>query len=195
MFSEKIKKARKNAGLSQAELASKLFISQQAYAKYEIGKASPNPEMLAKIAKELNVSVDYLTSDYDYEKIYYNRVSYVLQEARLIADISQNDAAQCIGKDLSEYQAYERGDSKIDSSSLLKLLLKFDCDIYEFMFKCGVPLMERVDKSDYWLASDAHEVAEVYSKLPTPESKNMIRGALGLSPLNTNVKTAREQVG
>jgi len=47
-----------------------------------------------------------------------------------------------------------------------------------------------MDYSIYWLASDAREVAEEYSKLPTPESKNMIRGALGLSPLNTNVKTA-----
>lgn len=186
MFSERIKKARKSAGLSQTELASKLFISQQAYAKYETGKASPNPEMLAKIAKELKVSVDYLTSDYDYGNIYYDRIACVLQESRHLADISQDDAARCIGKTLSEYQAYERGILKIDSTSLLKLLLKFNSDIYEFMFKCGVPLMERVDKSDYWLASDAREVAEEYSKLPTPVAKNMIRGALGLSLFDTN---------
>lgn len=59
-FSEKLKLARTKAGYSQKLLASKLFISQQAYAKYETGAASPNPETLKRISELLEVSVDYL---------------------------------------------------------------------------------------------------------------------------------------
>ena len=60
MFIERLKAARKAANLSQSAIAKKLFISQQAYAKYETGAASPNPETLAKISTILNISPDFL---------------------------------------------------------------------------------------------------------------------------------------
>lgn len=61
MFNENLRAARQNKKLSQKEIAKMLFISQQAYAKYETGTASPNPEVLAKISEILDVSVDELT--------------------------------------------------------------------------------------------------------------------------------------
>lgn len=61
MFSERLKEARAQVGISQKELASRLFISQQAYAKYEVGSSTPNPEMLKNIADELEITTDYLT--------------------------------------------------------------------------------------------------------------------------------------
>lgn len=60
LFSDRLKSARNAVGYSQKKLAEKLFISQQAYAKYETGAATPNPETLLNIANILNVSVDYL---------------------------------------------------------------------------------------------------------------------------------------
>ena len=63
MFKDRLKECRKKVGLSQAALAERLFVSQQAVAKWETDRATPNPEMLAKLAKELNVSVDYLTGN------------------------------------------------------------------------------------------------------------------------------------
>lgn len=63
MFKDRLKIARKNAKLSQKDLAAKLFISQQAYAKYETGTSSPNPETMKNIAYELGVSTDYLTGN------------------------------------------------------------------------------------------------------------------------------------
>lgn len=60
MFCERLKYARKSSGLTQAGVAALVFISQQAYACYETGVATPNPETLAAIAKVLNVSTDYL---------------------------------------------------------------------------------------------------------------------------------------
>lgn len=61
MLTENLKKYRKEAGLSQKELAKLLIMSQQGYAKYETGASSPNPETLAKIAEILNCSMESLT--------------------------------------------------------------------------------------------------------------------------------------
>ena len=63
MFSERLKTARKNKGFSQKALAAELYISQQAYAKYETGTATPNPEMLKKIADKLDTTVGYLVGE------------------------------------------------------------------------------------------------------------------------------------
>ena len=42
-FSELLKQRRKKQGISQAELASKLGVTQQAVGKWESGKSSPDP--------------------------------------------------------------------------------------------------------------------------------------------------------
>ena len=60
MFSRRLKELRASAGLSQKALASKLFVSQQAVARWETDKATPNPETLAKLSEIFDVSADYL---------------------------------------------------------------------------------------------------------------------------------------
>jgi len=60
MFQERLKNTRIAAGLTQAEMAERLFMTQQAYSKYEKGLATPNPETLARIADLLDVSLDFL---------------------------------------------------------------------------------------------------------------------------------------
>ena len=60
MFSDRLRAARGQLGYSQRAVAEKLSISQQAYARYEAGTSSPNPEMLGRIAHLLGVSADFL---------------------------------------------------------------------------------------------------------------------------------------
>lgn len=60
---EKIKNARKNAGLSQEELAVKLCVSRPAVAKWETDKGLPDIMNLKALSKLLDVSVDYLLDD------------------------------------------------------------------------------------------------------------------------------------
>ena len=63
VFSERLKELRKQAHLTQVELASKLGIVQSSYADWERGKKKPTQENLVKIAQILNVSVDYLVGN------------------------------------------------------------------------------------------------------------------------------------
>ena len=62
-FSERLKKLRKDAGLTQVDVSEKLGISQPAYASWERGIKKPTQDNLVKIAQVLNVSVDYLVGN------------------------------------------------------------------------------------------------------------------------------------
>lgn len=62
---EKIKEARKQAGLSQDQLAEKLSVSRSAVAKWESNKGLPDVSNLKALALLLNVSIDYLLDDSD----------------------------------------------------------------------------------------------------------------------------------
>ena len=57
---EKLKSARKNAGLTQEQLSEKLLVSRQAVTKWESDKGMPDIENLKQLSKLLNVSIDYL---------------------------------------------------------------------------------------------------------------------------------------
>ena len=63
-FSERLKDLRKQAGLTQVDVAERLGISQPAYASWERGTKKPTQENLVKIAQVLNVSVDYLIGNF-----------------------------------------------------------------------------------------------------------------------------------
>lgn len=70
LFEERLKSLRAEHQISQKMLAEKLFVSQQAVAKWEnpASKATPNPETLAKIAALFDVSTDYLLGATDIKK-------------------------------------------------------------------------------------------------------------------------------
>lgn len=64
-FSERLKNLRKQAHLTQVDVAEKLGISQPAYASWERGAKKPTQDNLVKIAQVLNVSIDYLVDNSD----------------------------------------------------------------------------------------------------------------------------------
>lgn len=58
-----MRRYRKQCGYSQKDLASQLFVTQQAVGKWERGEATPNPETVLKIAKILGITTDQLLGD------------------------------------------------------------------------------------------------------------------------------------
>lgn len=60
-LAEQLKSLRRDAGLTQTELANKLNISQQSYARWENGKVTPSLEKLNDIAHFFEVSIDHLS--------------------------------------------------------------------------------------------------------------------------------------
>ena len=61
-FNKKLQELRKQKGLTQEELAEKLYVSRTAISKWESGRGYPNIESLKAIAKFFSVTVDELLS-------------------------------------------------------------------------------------------------------------------------------------
>lgn len=73
-FSERLKELRKQARLTQVELAGKLGIVQSSYADWERGKKKPTQDNLVKIAQVLNVSVDYLVGNSEEKTVDFDNI-------------------------------------------------------------------------------------------------------------------------
>ena len=65
MLGARIAALRREAGLSQTELAGRLGISASAIGMYEQGRREPAVQMLVRLAEEFNVTVDYLLTGKD----------------------------------------------------------------------------------------------------------------------------------
>lgn len=75
---ENLARLRKEAGLSQQELAERLGVSRQSVSKWELGMALPSTENLIGLSRLYGVSLDYLVGN---------------SEARETADAGGADAA------------------------------------------------------------------------------------------------------
>ena len=63
MFGSQLRKYRTASNMSQKELASKLFVSQQAVGRWETDRATPNPETVLKIAQIFGITTDALLGE------------------------------------------------------------------------------------------------------------------------------------
>lgn len=61
-FKENLKRLRMNEGLTQAQLAEKLFVSRSTVAKWESGLGLPNPESMALLEKLFDISAAELAT-------------------------------------------------------------------------------------------------------------------------------------
>ena len=95
---EKIKEARKKAGLSQEQLAEKLGVSRSAVAKWETDKGIPDVDNLKVLSKLLNVSVDCLLDDGEVIEKLVMHEPYKLEETTY--DVSKY-AGQCYDIELN----------------------------------------------------------------------------------------------
>ena len=59
-FHEKLQKLRSDEGLTQEELAEKIFVSRTAISKWESGRGYPSIDSLKAIAKHFHVTIDEL---------------------------------------------------------------------------------------------------------------------------------------
>ena len=62
MMKERIKRARRERGWSQAELARRMSVPQPAVAEWESGRKAPNMKNLVHLAKLLDVGFEWLST-------------------------------------------------------------------------------------------------------------------------------------
>ena len=97
MFSERLKASRKEAGLTQVELAEVLKVSSGTVGMWETGKREPKFEVMGHLSKTLNKSVDYLLGLSENEspppadKIHSNKGSRLQVQAEVIYSCDDYD--------------------------------------------------------------------------------------------------------
>lgn len=112
-FSDKIKRSREVAKLTQLELAQEVGVSQRTIASYESGGARARRSTTEKLASALKVSVKFLSDDdctnplEDIEKDEYidqARAMYGSKGVRDMEELLQDNAALFAGGELSQEQ-------------------------------------------------------------------------------------------
>jgi len=81
-FALKVKEAREISDLSQRALAEKIGVSQRAITAYETGVSLPRGTTARKLAKALNVSVEYLLNNEITDPLYGIEIEPFLAEVR-----------------------------------------------------------------------------------------------------------------
>ncbi len=151
------------AGLSQKELASMLYISQQAYAKYELGTASPNPDTLSKISLFLHVSVDSLLNcENDTPENVDIKIG--LRYFREQKQLTQENLATMLGITVETIRLYENGIAIPDYRTLQAISDALDVQVealfyipYELLMRElsfeGLKYEERITEKEFNLIS------------------------------------------
>lgn len=134
---ENLKNLRNKKGLTQAQLAELLVISQQSINKYENQNAEPDIETLKNLADLFNTSIDYLVGyseiDHKIEKTEKYDLNY--DEIQLIngyrkLNQSEKDSLHCI---INNYNSSKKiTDSAVSHCPFLLFILHFVFRISHF---------------------------------------------------------------
>ena len=96
MFSSNLRAAREKSGLSQREVAEKLFVSAQAVGKWERGESTPSPEAIAQMAILFGTTADALL-DVDTKKSLARTTSETRREMiELVDRLSEEQVAKLL---------------------------------------------------------------------------------------------------
>lgn len=88
---DRLREVREAQNLSQDDLSVRLGLGGAQMHRYETGKSDPSPEVMVRLAKELNVTTDYLLGLSDDPTTQIQEQDLTPAEARLISLLRRND--------------------------------------------------------------------------------------------------------
>lgn len=163
-FAEKLKSIRKQAGMSQEQLAEKLGVSRQAVTKWETDTGIPDIENIMAISALFDISIDELLSskrgtkkpvDYLFESV----TEYDIDEPKRY-DIKLGGAKKLI---LSGYTG-EKIRVRLASNTLSTLQSDFKVKIDDIKRRIDVDVNRRNGVSE----AAAKEAVSIFVQIPTP---------------------------
>ena len=88
---QRIADLRKAQGMTQNDLASKLFVTHQAVSKWEQGKSAPTIDILYALTQLFSISIDALIADSDIAEDDYDRLFLIHPTAVVLAKFLQSE--------------------------------------------------------------------------------------------------------
>jgi len=126
-LAERLAALRKQAKLSQADVAEKLSLSRQAVSKWESGKGLPSLIAYSVLSSLYGISVDVILSgkeaedDHTLPKLKNQQFHEALREARRHRKISQESLAQSLDVSRQSVSKWESGKAEPDADHLIAL--------------------------------------------------------------------------
>ena len=133
MFNIRLKSSRINKRLSQKEVGDVIHVSQQAYAKWENDKATPNPDTISKLATLYDVPTDYLLGN---DVMDIDGLGSALKDERLDQGMSLEEVADAVGILPDELEYYEENDN-VSEFVYKKLVDLYGYKEYQFLNEYG----------------------------------------------------------
>lgn len=138
MISQKIREARKDAKLTQNQLAVKVGTTKATISNYENRYSTPSNEMLVKLSETLNVSTDYLLDVESNQirnktKIKMNTIGDRIKARRKELGLTQTELAKKINGSSQVVSNWERGYSKPSSDDIANLAEALEVSV-DFLF-------------------------------------------------------------
>ena len=144
-FSQIFSALRQREGLSQNEIAQRLFVTRQAVSRWERGETTPNLETLQRISNEFRVSINTLLG---------NPQTLVCQSCGMPLDFMELRGTEKDGRKSDDYCMYCYKDGHFT----------YECTMQQMIDLC-VPHMANGEESF------THETAEEYLKALLPSLK------------------------
>lgn len=88
---DRLRAIREKMDISQDDMADRLGFGQSQMNKYENGKADPSAEVVARMARELGVTADWLLDLVDEPTSYYQEPDITVQERKLLSAYRRQD--------------------------------------------------------------------------------------------------------
>jgi transcriptional regulator with XRE-family HTH domain len=82
---------REKSGLTQAQLAKILLLPRVTYTHYELGKRTPDLDMIIRMARHFDVTVDYLVGNSDLSYLPVTEYYPEAQNSRLVKRVADAD--------------------------------------------------------------------------------------------------------
>jgi len=96
MQGQRLKSVREWRGLSQEDLASRIHVGTQQIWRWENGKTTPNADYIARLARALDTTADYLLGLTDDPQTQLEESDLSPLERRLITAFRQGDISEAI---------------------------------------------------------------------------------------------------
>lgn len=120
----RFKKLREQKGLTQAQLARQIGISEQSISKYERGERKPKSETIEALANFFKVPVSYLRGE---------AVANRLKELRQSKGLTLDDIEKATGINRGTYSNYENGNTEPKFETWQKLANYFGVSVPSLM--------------------------------------------------------------
>ncbi len=155
-FGENLKWARQDAGMTQKELASSLYVSQQVVHRWEAGETLPQADKLQDIARILCVSIDDL----------FDECEDVFQESYMLVDFRPE-----LSLSLKDYPLLTDSEKKIcieNAVQKLSIRSREITELKKYLWYCPLPNMDEYT----YLSED--EKSQIYSDALERRRKRML---------------------